>query len=385
MLQLLKSFLYIGSVSFGGYMSMVVTIRKKFVEEDKLISEEVFSQGLALASILPGPVAVNVAAYCGYLVAGLLGAAAAVIAVLLPSFIMMVSSFYLLQWVKMLFNFDLPIFLVAGVAFGLILSAAIQGIKKYCVSSLKWGVLVFSVLILSFYQGYWIILLLLVTWSVVGQFLSSEESVFVSKSSVGLTRGPRKLLFAVVLLSIPVIIGSQFLVTDIFTQFSRIGLTLFGGGYVVVPLLNSVLVQDLNWITQDDLLMGISLGQLTPGPLLISASYFGQRVAGIPGAFAAVAGMFFPTALLMIISSHFMARIRSSLVFGRALILILPFVAALIFFAALSIFRSSWTVQDHKWLFLWWAAAFVCIHFFNVKPVLLIGLAIAAGLLTLAF
>ena len=366
-------------------MSMVAAIRKRVVEEDNHLSDEVFAEGLALATILPGPVAVNVAAWSGYLLAGLVGALIAVTAVLLPSFLIMVFLFFSLQWASQLMNLGLITFLVSGVAFGLILSAGIQSTKKTLQSSSRIFVFSISLVVLFFFPGYWVILMLIACWSALGQLIKTDspqpESVKFSITGHKATN----LLLAALILGGIVSTGHWFFLSDVFSQFTRISLTLFGGGYVVVPILDSVLVEELRWISRDDLLMGISLGQLTPGPLLISAVYFGQKISGITGAFAALAGMFFPAALLMIICGHFMSGIRSSKAYNKAVYLILPFVASLIVFASLSILRSAWPAQKDPLLFVWWGLCFASIHFFKVRPVFLIGLAIGAALLTLAF
>lgn len=363
---------------------MVAAIRKRLVEDDRLISEEAFSEGLALANILPGPVAVNVAAWCGYLLAGIWGAFIAVIGALLPSFIMMVSLFFIIQWVSHLLNLELIIFLVSGVAFGLILSAGIQSARKSLNSIHRTLVFIISLLVLFFFSGYWIILSLILIWSLLGQLIKTESDNLRITSEAFSSYKAIYLLYAGLAIGLVACSGYWFFMSDIFRQFSRISLTLFGGGYVIVPLLNSVLVEDLQWISQEDLLMGISLGQLTPGPLLISVSYFGQKIGGMAGAIAAVAGMFFPAALVMITCGHFMSKVRSSRIYNRAVYLILPFIATLIVFAAFSIFRSSWSAQKQHWLFIYWGLSFGAIHFFKVKPMYLIGLAFATGLLTLA-
>jgi len=383
LLKLVKSFLQIGAVSFGGYMSMVMHVRRKLVDEEKLVTEEDFSKGLALASILPGPVAVNVSVYCGYLLAGIAGAAISLISVLAPSFIMMVALFYSLDAATKLVQLDTLIFMVAGVAFGLILAAGVQQTRKYCTDNVSVGVFLVSFLLLFFFNGYLTILALLVVWSITAQFVvkapQNTESLVASRETgkVGLP------LVLVLVLIASGFLTSTFFLAEVFFQFSKISLTTFGGAYVVVPLMKNVLVDQLSWISSDDLLLGISLGQLTPGPLLISAAFFGQKLGGLPGAFMATAGMFVPTGMVMIISAQYLSQIQHSVFISRAMKLIHPFVAGLIVYAAVNILVTSYADVSKAWYFIWWVACFFLIYFFSVKPIWLIGLSLASGLVFL--
>lgn len=383
--KLFKIFLYTGSVSFGGYMSMVAVIRRVIVQESKLLSEEAFSEGLALASLLPGPVAVNLSAYCGFLIAGRVGALISVVSVLLPAFFLMILLNQFLVFSGIFKYKDSVLFYVSGVAFAVILSAGILSIKKYCINSVTLGVSLVSMAFLLTVPGYFTILILFIVWAVAGQFIAGRvANIFVSGNS-SLNGRPRDLAGPVALVVLVVFLGSWFFPAQIFREFTRISLALFGGGYVVVPLLNASLVEELKWISQSDLLTGISLGQLTPGPILISSVFYGQKIAGFKGAVAATAGMFLPPALLMIFCAYYLDSLRSSVFFNRALHLVFPFISGMIVAAAIQIFWNSWKEQPMHWHFIGWVIAFFGIHFLKVNTILMIGLAIAAGLLTLVF
>ena len=94
--------------------------------------------------------------------------------------------------------------------------------------------------------------------------------------------------------------------------FGGMSLLLFGGGYVFIPLIQQIVVDDYGWVSRQEFIDAIALGQVTPGPILISAAFIGYKVSGLLGAAAATVGIFTPPAVVMIVSSHFLDRIRQS-------------------------------------------------------------------------
>ncbi len=91
---------------------------------------------------------------------------------------------------------------------------------------------------------------------------------------------------------------------SLLVEFSKVSLTLFGGGYVMIQAINDLVVNQWLWVTPDEFNEAIALGQLTPGPILVSATYIGFKAGGLLGAFVATIGIFLPAALLMLSASH---------------------------------------------------------------------------------
>jgi len=94
--------------------------------------------------------------------------------------------------------------------------------------------------------------------------------------------------------------------------FFKVGGTLYGSGYVLIAFLEGGLVQDLGWISREQLLDAVAVGQFTPGPVLSTATFVGYLVDGLPGALAATAGIFLPAFLLVGFVNPYIARLRSS-------------------------------------------------------------------------
>src|SRR5689334_7341606 len=130
--SLFKTFLIIGSTSFGGYMALVAMIRKSLVENNT-ISDETLSEGIALSSFLPGPVAVNVVAYVGYKLSGILGALLSIIAVLIPSFILVCLCSILYFEYGEVYSIDRILIGIIPAVIGIIGSVGVSMFRKVCV------------------------------------------------------------------------------------------------------------------------------------------------------------------------------------------------------------------------------------------------------------
>lgn len=153
---------------------------------------------------------------------------------------------------------------------------------------------------------------------------------------------------------------------------------LFGGGYVFIPMIQEIVVNNYHWVTQTQFSNAIAMGQITPGPILISAAFIGYVVKGFLGAIVATVGIFFPPALLMVTLSDVLETIKSSVTIQAALKGIRPAVIGMIFFAAIVVAQ---TAQIH-WLSLAiFIGAIVAILRFKIDVVLIIPVAGLFGLL----
>jgi chromate transporter len=123
--------------------------------------------------------------------------------------------------------------------------------------------------------------------------------------------------------------------------FGGMSVLLFGGGYVFIPVIQRIVVDGYGWVSRQEFIDAIALGQVTPGPILISAAFIGYKVAGLTGAAAATIGIFTPPALVMILCTRFLDRIKGSEDIRAVLRGIRPAVIGMICAAAVTVGRTA--------------------------------------------
>ncbi len=335
------TFLRIGSTAFGGFMALISVVQTEIVERQKLLTHNEVLDGISLATILPGPVAINVVAYVGYKLRGGLGALVSAVGVILPAFILMVAlSAAYFRWgqipaVNKLFLGFIPAVtaIIVHAAWGMA-RKAIFGLPEFAIA-------VIACLLLLYKGGFYITLIIIVSAGLIG-WLSfapfSNLSAGTAENKPARKRHRVKLLaLNAPLAAIPLLALDAGLAVKLFLTLAGMSLLLFGGGFVVIPLVEQIVVQEQAWLTRQEFIDAIALGQITPGPILISAAFIGYKVMGLVGAAIATVAIFLPPALLMLVSAHFLTRMRDSMVVQAVLRGIRPAVIGMIAAAAWSI------------------------------------------------
>jgi chromate transporter len=310
---LFYTFLKIGCVSFGGYMALVSLVQRIMVDEDGTVNNEVILDSITVASLLPGPVAVNIVAYIGYHLKGKIGAIISTVAVLLPACtLMLILSWtyftyaYKIEWAHIMYH-------VGAAVSGIILSTGFQLYKKEIAKNHKKAALCFfTVVIISLTNNYLITIAFIFVGAILGLFIERDKYVNTLRLDKLRIKSKVHPLYG---LLIGLLTVNEFLfITNTFRNFnssllkivvafSGISLSLFGGGYVMIPLMQSLFVNDLHWLTSREFIDAIAFSQATPGPILVSATFIGYKLAGIFGAAIATIAMFAPSAILMVIVS----------------------------------------------------------------------------------
>ncbi|MEP2670599.1 MAG: chromate efflux transporter [Cyclobacteriaceae bacterium] len=343
---LLKSFFKIGLTSFGGHAALVSVLQEELVRKKKVISEDIILDGLSIASVLPGPLAVNVVAYIGFKLRGWIGTVICMFFVLLPSTVIMIGIAKLYAKYSNLDIVNLFLSGVIPVIIALILSLSYNMFVKNI--SMSWQyILFFFILILAFFLNSYIwIVIYIVFGGIVGYFLNGESSnKNDSKCELG-NRGAH--LYYGVILSVLVFVGLYFFLKGIYHQllfeFSKVSLTLFGGGYVMIPMLHEIVVENYQWLSSIEFTNAIAFGQMTPGPILVSATYVGYVTGGVWGAFLATLGIFAPSAIIMVLVGGVFESIKNHPIITGVIKGIRPVVIALITYSGWILFRSL----DHE-------------------------------------
>jgi len=351
LLGLFWLFLKIGATAWGGFMALISVIQNMVVERRRLLTHEAMLDGISLATLLPGPIAVNVVAYAGYRLRGGLGAAVSMFAVILPSFLMVLGlSMAYHHWgqipaVDKLFMGFIP-------AITAIIVNAAWGMRKKALPDWpEWSIALVAALLMILVGGFYLTLGIILGAGLLGwvTFRSAFETEKAVVTPLASGRGGHfKWLLAGVLMAVALV---SFLVpvpgieaypaAHLGSVFGGMSLLLFGGGFVFIPLIQEVVVEGLQWVSHGEFTTAIAVGQVTPGPILISATFIGYKVYGVVGAFVATAAIFTPPALLMLMASQALERIRHSVGIQAALRGVRAAVVGLIFAAALVIAQTA--------------------------------------------
>lgn len=352
---LFVTFLKIGSLAFGGYMALISVIENVIVKKLKLINHQDMLDGISLANLLPGPMAVNVVAFTGYKIRGNVGAIVATTAVVLPSFLLILLLSYIYFNFNEVVDFK-PIFLgfmpaVAAIVFSVAWRLGVKTITGKIESLIA----LFSILLLFFiplsYKIYTPISLMVIS-GIIGYFLFNNNENSNSSNKKLLPKHIITLILIflsfVALWFIPLPIDKNSVLYLTLT-FASMSLMLFGGGYVFIPVIGSIVVLDNGWLTSQEFTDGIALGQVTPGPILISATFIGYKVAGFWGALSSTIAIFGVPAMLMVIVSRWFDFIRQSSSTQAVMHGVHSAVIGMICVAALIILKSafnSWPIID---------------------------------------
>jgi chromate transporter len=147
-------------------------------------------------------------------------------------------------------------------------------------------------------------------------------------------------LILIIYLVSPVFAAEGTILRQMALTFSGLSVTLFGGGYVIIPAMQQVLVDSLHWLTVQEFADAIAMGQITPGPIFIRATFIGYKMAGIAGAIVGTIAIFFPPGFIMVFCSRFLDRIRKSAAVVAAFKGMRPAIIGMIFSAAVTIVKG---------------------------------------------
>ncbi len=309
-------------------MALVSAVQNEIVERKKLLAHSEMLDGISLATILPGPVAVNVVAYVGYKLRGGPGALVSATGVILPSFILIVAlSEAYFRWGQIPVVNKLFLGFIPAVT-AIIVYAAWGMARKTILGLSEFLIAVTACSLLLYKGGFFITLSIIVIAGLAGWLsfapfsnpLAGTKAAGTKKNKpVGKRKGVKLLALNAPLAAAAFLTLNADLAIKLFLTFAGMSVLLFGGGFVFIPLIQQIVVQEQGWLTRQEFIDAIALGQITPGPILISAAFIGYKVMGLPGAAIATVAIFLPPALLMLISAHFLMRARESVVVQAAL------------------------------------------------------------------
>ena len=260
-----------GTISFGGYMMLIAMIQREFSVNNKLIKKKKILDAITMASFLPGPMAINVASYIGFLLRGWKGAIVSFIGVLLPSFLLMILFTHLYINSKNIPGFSSFFNGVMPVVSAVIFSVAYGFFKETKDKKFAFLLFILSLTITSLIKGYVSIILPLIVCGALNLLYNGDKIKKISNPKKAFIRVKGIIIAFLILtlllvfLNIAPISAPNFILSKV---FANISLTLFGGGYVFIPYLDKIIVEQLGWLTKREFVDSIAMGQITPGPIL---------------------------------------------------------------------------------------------------------------------
>lgn len=312
------SFLRLGITSFGG-PAMIAHIKELSVKRNRWLTEETFKDGIVICQSVPGATAMQMAAYVGLRVRGVRGAVASYVGFGLPAFLLMLALavFYSgsrkVPLVLSLFQ-GLQVMVVAIVANATFTFGRDIGKKTLNLVLAAFAAALFWVGVSPF--------VVIVGAAIVGglMFKDSAPPPPSGKKEGDTGHVPMPIVILMILVCAGVV-GLYFADRKLFqlaTLMLRIDLFAFGGGFASLPLMFHEVVNAMGWMDGKTFMDGIALGQVTPGPIIITATFVGYLVRGFPGALVATAAIFTPSFVVLVVVTPFFDRLKNARHFSGA-------------------------------------------------------------------
>lgn len=361
--------LWLGVAGFGGGYAVMQRVRTAIVDDRGWLSDEEFIETIAMATALPGTAGTHVLTMVGLRFAGLRGAVVAASFFLLPSFVLMIAfgaTYDRLRHLHALATF------LDGMGYATVGVVGAVAVDIGCGALTRWIDWVFAVvafvLLVFHVLGLFIVVLAAAT---LGALLLRPPSPEPSRPSFGPQSMRSVLFFAWPL-------GASATLT-LFVVFAKIGLATFGGGFAMVPAIEREAVHDYRWLDEAAFNDAMVLGQVTPGPVAIAATFIGYRVSGVVGAFVATLAMFGPPFVLAVLAGRSAHVFRERPLVRGALRAIAPSVVGIIAASAVALWRTTVHVSAAGIIAV--AACFVLVARRTMSPLVPLGL---GGIVTLA-
>jgi chromate transporter len=301
-LQLVRYFLRLGTLGFGRPVALCGLMERELVGEKRWLTRVEMRDAIAVSQSMPGPLAIQVGIFAAYMRDGSAGAWAGGWAFILPNFLIVAAlgALYVhfggLGWMTAVF------YGVSPVVIALILHSCWRLSELGMEHWLQWAIAVAAFLI-----------------TVV--FKAEVALVFIGAGLVGLgyygrpfrSRPPPRAAAAIappVAQGLASHVATPSLLGKLFLFFLKAGSLTFGSGLVIVPFLEKGIVQEAGWLSPRDFLIAVAIGMMSPGPVVITATFVGYLVAGFWGSFASTVGIFLPSFAFVLIVAPILMRHR---------------------------------------------------------------------------
>lgn len=294
-------FLLLGFINIGGPVAQITMMYNKMVERSHWLSKDRFVRIMGFAHMLPGPEALQLAIYVGYLKKGILGGILAGLTFIIPGALVMVVLSYLYVTYGNLPQVNDVLYILKPAVLGII-AAGIIKLSQAAIKNLRQAAILIAAVIAMYFFKVDFLLVLLIAGIV---YLLITEGLPRLKSA------PNAL--PAILIGLP---GSLAFIDARWLQmawlFLKTGLFSFGGAYASLVFLQRGAVDRYHWLTASQLLDGVALSVATPGPFMLFTTFAGYLTGGIPGAVIATFFVFLPSFILVLLGAKYIEQVRNN-------------------------------------------------------------------------
>ncbi len=302
--DLVLYYLRLGTLGFGGPVALCGQMERELVQERRWLTKDEMREAIAVCQSLPGPLAIQVGIFISYIRGGFWGAWAGGWAFILPNFVIVVALAALYVHFGGLSLVTAIFYGVSPAVIALILHSCYRLAKLGMEDWLQWVIVALCFVVTVAVQAE--VALLFVGAGIVG--ILYYGSLFRGRAASASLP-----LLAVLPVSTPVAPTMQGpILGKLLLFFLKAGSLTFGSGLVIVPFLEKGLVQQTGWLDERQFLVAVAMGMLSPGPVVITATFVGYVVAGFWGSVISTIGIFLPSFLLVLIVAPMLIRYRTN-------------------------------------------------------------------------
>jgi len=369
-------FLRLGLTGFGGPVALANYMRRDLVDKYAWIDGAEYDEGLAIATACPGPLAYQLGVYCGYVMHGIAGAAGVALAFAAAPFLIVVAV--AAAYVHFGSTWELrAIFYGVGPVIIAIILRSCSDLGRKTLRN-EWLAFAFAgvACVVTIVVQQELITLFLIAGAI-GMFLFYRPAVSSGGAPAKAAANVRLNSFAA-----PAALGTAYqtvALPKIFLFFLKTGFLVFGSGLVVVPFLKAYVVDQYHWLSNQAFLDAVAVGIVSPGPVVITATFVGYLNHQLPGALAATIGIFTPSLVFVLLGTPLLRRYRHN---GRLQGFIRGVTVAVVgVLLGTSILVARSTIHDAFGLIVVLAAIGILYSKFKVPEPALVGSGALAGLL----